>query len=275
MDTTLLQTIGQTYALHLSVLTFVLVALVTLVGARLIRMVPGLHAAEQLNRETARARLQKPAYAENMRWNRKWGMIFTGIIFGVILPFCLTLDTGPWWMIPIQIFAILMVYDFFYYWAHRMLFHDTPGRVGPLKWMHAVHHRQLNPCRQDSGYLNPLESAIGLGLYIFTIALLTLVFGRYHVGTVVVTWVAFQQINLHNHDLWDRNRFAGGYLATMAEMHHNHHARFTGGNFATIILLYDWMFGTLDYGKGPGVKVSKEERLAMQAPSGEHLPQGT
>ena len=28
-------------------------------------------------------------------------------------------------------------------------------------------------------------------------------------------------------------------------------ARFTGGNYATITLLYDWMFGTLDYGTGP------------------------
>lgn len=33
-------------------------------------------------------------------------------------------------------------------------------------------------------------------------------------------------------------------------MHHNHHARFTGGNYATISLLYDWMFGTLDHGQG-------------------------
>jgi len=34
-------------------------------------------------------------------------------------------------------------------------------------------------------------------------------------------------------------------------MHHNHHATFTGGNYATISLLYDWMFGTLDDGKRP------------------------
>ena len=100
---------------------------------------------------------------------------------------------------------------------------------------------------------------------ILAIALLSLVFGRFHVGMIVVTWVAFQQINLHNHDLWDRDRFAGGYIATMAEMHHHHHARFTGGNFATITLLYDWMFGTLDYGKGPGVKVSREERFAKKS----------
>jgi sterol desaturase/sphingolipid hydroxylase (fatty acid hydroxylase superfamily) len=266
MDTTLLQTIGQTYALHLSVLTFVLIAVVNIFGAKLVRLVPGLRAAEDLNRETARAKLQKPAYAENMKMNYKWGKIFSAIIFVLIMPFCLTLETGPWWMIPIQIVTILMVYDFFYYWAHRVLFHDTPGRVGPLKWVHATHHRQLNPCRMDSGYLNPIETAIGLGLYVFTIALLTFVFGRYHIGTIVITWVAFQQINLHNHDLWVRGRFPGGYLATMAEMHHHHHARFTGGNFATISLLWDWLFGTLDYGKGPGVKVPRAERAGGAEP---------
>ena len=34
MDTTLIQTIGQTYALHLSLLSFVLVALVGMIGAK-------------------------------------------------------------------------------------------------------------------------------------------------------------------------------------------------------------------------------------------------
>ena len=266
MDTTLIQTIGQTYALHLSLLSFVLVALVGMIGAKLVRLAPRMRAAEALNRETARQRLEKPSYAANMKWNRKWGLIITGVIYGGILPFCLTLETGPWWMIPIQIFTILMFYDFFYYWSHRVLFHDTPGRIGPLKWMHAVHHRQLNPCRQDSGYLNPLETAIGLGLYVLTILLLSFAFGRFHLGTIVVTWVAFQYINLHNHDLWDRERFAGGYLATMSEMHHHHHSRFTGGNFATITLLYDWIFGTLDYGKGPGAKVPRAERHGSAGP---------
>ena len=40
------------------------------------------------------------------------------------------------------------------------------------------------------------------------------------------------------------------WLNYAAKMHHYHHARFTGGNFATITLLYDWLFGTLDHGEG-------------------------
>jgi sterol desaturase/sphingolipid hydroxylase (fatty acid hydroxylase superfamily) len=72
--------------------------------------------------------------------------------------------------------------------------------------------------------------------------------GNFHVATVVITWIAFSQINLHNHDLWEADRFPFRYLKTMSVMHHNHHASFTGGNFATISLLYDWLFGTLDFG---------------------------
>ncbi|MCB2047539.1 MAG: sterol desaturase family protein [Novosphingobium sp.] len=266
MNTAPLEAILHTYAIHLSILAFVLVALVNKLGAFLVRRVPTAREAEGINRDVAHQKLQKPNYVANMMMNRKWGTVFSAVIFGLIMPFCLTLETQVWWMYPVQIVTILMVYDFFYYWAHRVLFHDTPGRVGPLKWVHATHHRQLNPCRMDSAYLNPIETAIGLGLYVLTIALLSLVFGRFHVGMIVVTWVAFQQINLHNHDLWPRDKLGGGYIATMTEMHHHHHARFTGGNFATISLLYDWMFGTLDYGKGPGVKVSRAERFGEAEP---------
>ena len=89
---------------------------------------------------------------------------------------------------------------------------------------------------------------MGLGLYVSTIFVLSLLMGRFHVGTLVVTWVAFSQINLHNHTLWETDRFPFKYMSYLSRMHHNHHARFTGGNFATITLLFDWMFGTLDDG---------------------------
>ncbi len=118
MNTALIETILQTYAIHLSLLAFVMIAVASRLGAALVRQVPGLRAAEQLNRDTARQRLQKPSYVDNMKMNKKWGLIFTSIIFGLILPFCLTLEQDVWWMYPVQIFTILMVYDFFYYWAH-------------------------------------------------------------------------------------------------------------------------------------------------------------
>lgn len=223
----------------------------SLLGKGLAMLVPQFRAVASANKAAYAEKMVKPAYAENQRWNRKWGLVFWVAIFAGVLPFCLTLETQPWWQVLLDCFVILMVYDFFYYLVHRFLFHDGGFLGGPLIWVHAVHHRQHNPCRMDSSFIHPLEVAGGLGLYTATIFFLSLAMGQFHVVTIVVTWVAFSQINLHNHDLWTQDRFPFKYLNTMSVMHHNHHARFTGGNYATISLLYDWMFGTLDYGNAP------------------------
>ncbi len=227
------------------------IAVATLVLHFLLGLVPTFRAAGKLNRDTFRKKMEKPNYAANQAWNRKWSGVFLVVIFAGILPFCLTLDPVPWWNVLIDIVAILMVYDFVYYLTHRFLFHAGGPFDGPLMWMHAIHHRQHNPCRADSSYIHPLEIAIGLGLYVATIFVLSRFMGNFHVVTIVITWIAFSEINTHNHNLWENDRFPFRYLNYVSEMHHHHHARFTGGNYATITLLYDWMFGTLDHGDAP------------------------
>ena len=162
----------------------------------------------------------------------------------------------------LDIFIILMFYDFFYYLTHRFLFHNGGFLGGPLMWVHAVHHQQKNPCRQDSSYIHPLEVAIGLGLFAGSILVLSLILGEFHVVTIILSWTLFSEINLHNHDLWEEQRFPWKYLSYMSKMHHNHHARFTGGNFATISLLYDWMFGTYD--RGNGYKKLKQDQAQQK-----------
>ncbi len=214
------------------------------------RLIPVVRAQSTLNSDTLKTKMQKPAYAANQRLNRIWSMVFLAIIFGLIMPFCLTAAPQPWFRVLLDMVMILMVYDFVYYLTHRFLFHDNGIFGGPLKWMHAVHHRQHNPCRWDSSYIHPLEIAIGLGLYVATIFVLSRFMGNFHVISIAVTWFAFTGINLHNHNLWTEDKFLGGYVAYVSRMHHHHHARFTGGNYATITLLYDWMFGTLDNGDG-------------------------
>jgi sterol desaturase/sphingolipid hydroxylase (fatty acid hydroxylase superfamily) len=52
-------------------------------------------------------------------------------------------------------------------------------------------------------------------------------------------------------------------------MHHNHHVRFGGGNFGTISLIYDRIFGTLDNGQGYG---AKNQGLAASAGKPSDLP---
>ncbi len=252
MNSPLLATFFAHYHWGLSLITAAGIVAVFVVTGYLRTFVPAFAEANELNGATFKEKMKQAHYADNMRWNSKWALVFMAVIFLGIMPFCLTAAPQPWWQIPLDIVVILFVYDFFYYLTHRFLFHDSAFLGGPLKWMHAVHHRQHNPCRKDSSYIHPLEVAIGLGLFIATIYGLSWVMGNFSIVTVVIAWFAFSEINVHNHTLWEADHFPFGYLKYASKMHHNHHARFTGGNYATITLLFDWMFGTLDDGKGYG-----------------------
>lgn len=265
MSNQFLATIIENYRWDLSIYTLIGIVALGFLAKQLVLLVPTFKQAHELNVGDFNGKMLKPRYAANQAWNRKWGLIFMVVNFGLIIPFCVTLEPQVWWSMLLDMVVILMVYDFFYYLTHRFIFHDAGFLGGPLVWMHAIHHRQHNPCRRDSSYLHPLEVALGLGLYVATIALLPLVMGKFHVATIIITWIAFQQINLHNHDLWKADKFPFKYLNYAAKMHHYHHAKFTGGNFATITLLYDWMFGTLDHGeagKGSARKLKDVEAAA-------------
>ena len=254
VDTSIFSSILEHYQGLLSVYTAVGIMAVVFIGKRLLLLIPAIRQTQALNKKACEERNTRSFYPRVQKRVRVWGLLTDVVIFALVLPFCLTLEAQPWWRMLLDIFAILMVYDFFYYLTHRFLFHDGP-LGGPLIWVHAVHHQQRNPCRADSSYLHPLEPVLGLALYAATIAVLAALMGRFHVATIVITWVAFSEINLHNHDLMEEDRFPFKYLKYMSFMHHVHHARFTAGNFATISLFYDWLFGTYDTGNGYKKKV--------------------
>lgn len=248
MDTSLFSSILEHYQWQLSLYAFVGILAVTFIGKQLLLLIPGIKQIQRINKEAADKKMSREFYAANQKKNRLWGLLDQIIIFALILPFCLTLEAQPWWKILLDVVVILMFYDFFYYLVHRFLFHDGP-LGGPLIWVHAVHHQQNNPCRMDSSYIHPLEVFLGLALYAASIFVLSRFMGNFHVVTIVITWIAFSEINLHNHDLQEIDRFPYKYLKYMSKMHHVHHAKFTGGNFATISLFYDWLFGTYDVGE--------------------------
>ena len=248
-DSSTFAALADAWQWKLSLFAFASIMAVFFVGGKLLTLVPSYREAIAMNRAAYAEKMGNPRYAANQKWNRKWGLFDQIVIFAGILPFCLTLAPQPWWQVLRDTFVILMVYDFFYYLVHRFLFHDEGFFGGPLIWVHAVHHRQKDPCRGDSSFIHPIEVALGLGLYAACIFVLSRLMGPFSVTTIVVTWVAFSAINQHNHDLW-KAAFPVKYLGTMSVMHHNHHSRFIGGNFATISLLYDWLLGTIDDGLG-------------------------
>ena len=225
-------------------------ALVVLsIGRYLMYLLPGLRQTRQLNKTVAKQRVSSDAYVRIQWRSALWGALLQLAFIVLVLPFIVIGAARPWWRTLLDIFVILMVYDFFYYLTHRFLFHAGPLGA-PLVWMHAVHHRQKNPCRMDSNYLHPLETCIGLALFLGTLTVLAVLMGKFQVITIVVTYVLFLEINEHNHDLMEVDSFPFRYMRRAAYMHHVHHARFNGGNFGTISLFYDWLFGTYDTGDG-------------------------
>ncbi len=235
----------------LSLYVFAGALAVFILGRYLLLLSPALKQTQQLNVTAARERAARSYYPPIRNRSKFWGLMTQLVVFLLVIPFSVTAAPQPWWEILLDIFIILMVYDFFYYLVHRFLFHDGP-LGGPLKWVHAVHHQMKNPCRMDSAYLHPIETCLGIALYAATIGGLALFMGKFHIVSTIVTFVAFSAINQHNHDLMEADRFPLKYLKYMSDMHHVHHARFIGGNFATISLFYDWLFGTYDTGNGWG-----------------------
>ncbi len=265
MGASMFSSILEQYHGLLSLIAFVGITGIPALSKYPLSLIPTIKKAQTLNKDVAAKKMERKVYSDNQKWNRKWAPVYLIVIFGGILPFCLTLAPQPWWAFLVDCFVILMVYDFFYYLTHRFAFHESNGVKGPLMWMHAVHHQQNNPCRKDSSYIHPLEIAIGLGLYAATIFALSHLWHPFHVGTIIFTWVTFSEINQHNHDRWESDKFPFKYLNYMSVMHHNHHIRFTGGNFATITTLYDWLFGSYDTGKGWGKNKQPQAPAVAQA----------
>ncbi|GIX31498.1 MAG: hypothetical protein KatS3mg124_1970 [Porticoccaceae bacterium] len=243
------------YRWDLSLLALAAVLLVPKLLAPLFRLLPPFREVARLNREREQKQWAKSYYKPVQKRSAFWGMATQLAIFALIIPFVITAEPQPWWRVVRDMVLILMVYDFFYYLTHRFLFHDGGFGPGPLVWVHSVHHQQKDPCRRDASYLHPIEVSMGLGLYGLTIGLLGALLGDFHLVTIVVTWLAFSEINLINHDLMPAdkfNRFPWNYLKYASHMHHVHHSSFASGNYATISLLYDWLFGTYDRGDGWG-----------------------
>ena len=248
MDTSIFTTLWAEYEGMLSLIMAVCVIAIPKLLSMALTKFSGFKEISDLNQAVVDQMSTKEYWVKNQKWNRKWGSFFTVIIYLCIIPFVITTESQPWWQYLTDIFVILMVYDFFYYLTHRFLFHDG----GPLVWVHAVHHQMKNPCRMDSSYIHPIEVALGLSLYVGTVFGLSFVMGDFHIITLILTWIAFSEINLHNHDRQNTDKFPFKYLKYASDMHHVHHSRFVSGNFATISLFYDWLFGTYDKGDGWG-----------------------
>ena len=225
-----------------AVVFLLVLSLLTTVGRRLLFLLPPLQRMRELNREVDRTKLSRKSFRDEIKVNSRAGLITNVIFYATILPLCVSLEPRPLWRHLFDIVAVLMVFDFFYYLTHRFVFH---GRL--LNKVHALHHQVREPTYVDALYVHPLETVIGLGLFLGSIPLVAALSGApLSAFSMAIATLIFTQVNTINHTYVNLPYFPYKTLDYITSIHAAHHVDMKQGNFATLTMLYDWLFGTLE-----------------------------
>lgn len=242
MDSEWLSALIANYNWLGSLLALAAIIVISKVGNWLAFKVPALEQMREINRSKDKEKWAIEKYPPIVRASQRVGLLCNITFFVLILPFCITLQSQPPWEILLDIFIILMFYDFFYYLAHRFWFHGN----GAMRQIHAVHHQARSPTYLDAHYVHPKETFIGLALYMGSIGVLVALMGPFQLATIIATFVIFVQINQINHTFVDLPYFPFRTLSWITAKHHVHHENMQMGNYASITVFYDRLFGTLD-----------------------------
>ncbi len=224
---------------------FVFVAtlvVLTLVGRFVAFKNPGLRRMRDVNRKADRRKLSDPKFRSAVKRNNAVGLLTNVVFYVTVLPFFVNLEPRPLWRHVFDVFAVLMVYDFFYYLTHRFIFHGKP-----LLRVHALHHRARTPTYIDALYVHPLETFIGLVLYFGSIPLIAILSGgALNAYSMAFATLVFTQWNTLNHTFVNLPYFPFKTIDYITSIHAAHHVDMKRGNYATLTMVYDWMFGTLE-----------------------------
>ena len=134
-----------------------------------------------------------------------------------------------------EVLAILLVYDFAYYWLHRAMHIKKL-----MRWVHGRHHEVHNPTAMESFYLTPAELFAGLGLLI----VVTCALGPVSIYSYAAVFFIHSTLNITVHSglisksvlLWPINK--------LTHKHYIHHAGNYDNNFASLTPFWDILFGT-------------------------------
>jgi len=218
------------------------VVLLTMAGRYLVFRVPALQRMREMNFEADRPKLARERYREAVRVNGRAGLITNLVFYVAVLPFCVNLEARPLWQQGLEVLAVLLIFDFFYYLTHRFVFH---GKL--LRKVHSLHHQAHEPTYIDALYVHPIETVIGLSLFLLSIPLVAALGGApLNVFSMVVATLIFTQVNTINHTWVHLPYFPFKTLDYVTSIHAAHHVDMNRGNFATLTMLYDWLFGTLE-----------------------------
>ena len=213
----------------------------SVIGSLLAFRIPALREMRELNRQQDRIKLSRKRFSDAVKRNGKVALVTNVVFLVALLPFFVNLEPRPLWRHAVDIVVVLMIFDFFYYLTHRFLFH---GRL--LRKVHSLHHQARTPTSIDALYVHPLETSIGLLLFLGSIPLVAAFAGPLNAVSMAVATLIFSQVNSINHAYVNLPYSPFKTLDYITSIHAAHHVDMDQGNFATLTMLYDWLFGTLE-----------------------------
>ena len=219
-------------------------AVLTIVGKRIAFRIPAFAAMREQNDEADKPKMAREQFREAVKTNNRSGMYTNLVYFAVFLPFVVSFDARPLWQHLVEIVAILAIFDLMYYWTHRLIFHGNPMRK-----IHSLHHQARKPTFVDALYVHPLETFIGLSLFLMSMPIVALIEGGpLNAFSAAVATLVFTQLNTLNHVFTklpnDKWHFRA--IDYITGVHHAHHVDMSHGNYATLTMFYDKMFGTFE-----------------------------
>jgi len=141
----------------------------------------------------------------------------------------------PYWRYPVEVLAILLVYDFAYYWLHRVM-HTTTG----MRWIHGRHHEVRNPTAMESFYLTPAELFAGLGL----LCACTWAIGPVSIYSFATVFFIHSTLNITVHSGLMSKRLLLWPIDHLTHKHYLHHAGDYNKNYASLTPFWDMLFRT-------------------------------
>lgn len=154
---------------------------------------------------------------------------------GAIYPYALRDGPVSAGRLAFEILAILLVYDFAYYWLHRLM-HTKKG----MRWVHGRHHEVRNPTAMESFYLTPAELFAGLGL----LCACTWLLGPVSIYSFAVVFFIHTTLNITVHSGLMSKRLLLWPIDHLTHKHYTHHAGNYDNNFASLTPFWDMLFRT-------------------------------
>ncbi len=145
-----------------------------------------------------------------------------------------------WPVLMIQFLIILVLYDTYFYWVHRMTHHKNLfGKI------HHIHHASINPNLWSSYNFDFLDTVINASFAIFYFLGASFLVGGVHFEALFFFFIFTIFWNIYGHLEYEilPEKYIRGFILT-ASAHHIHHTK-NNGNFGYFFMFWDRFCGTV------------------------------